>query len=182
MKSDIKKRLKALQALAERGVGGEKETAKRKLEKLLAANNMTEDNLKEDEVRYYLFSYSGAPYKPKLLQQVIYKILGHNGHCCSIYKSKGTRNKFGVYCTPAQKLEIDLDYEFYCNLFDQEIEILLDAFIQKQELFPEDAPHNVINFGDLTPEERAHFLKMQAFESSLTKRQRAAGLIETSSN
>lgn len=177
MTDELKNRLKKIQALAERGVGGEKESAQKKLEKLLADNNITEFDLAEEKVNYYLFSYSGGAYRERLLRQVFYKVLGHKSQF-KIYRTKGTRNKYGVYCTPAQKLEIDLDFEFYCNLFENELEILLSAFIQKQELFPEDAPHESINFNNLTPQEREEFIKRRTFEDSMSKRQRAAGMIE----
>ena len=175
--SNLKERLKKIQALAERGERGEKISAKRKLDELLAANGMTEADINEDQVQYYLFSYSGAPYRYKLLQQIIYKVKGRSNQY-KIYRSKGTRNKIGLYCTPAEKLEIDLDFEFYSNLFDREVQILLDAFIQKQDLFPSDCPEQHINFDDLTPQERAEFLKMKSFEDSMTKQGRAAGMIE----
>ena len=49
MEEKTKERLKKLQALAERGVGGEKETAQRKLEQLLKANSLTLDDLETEK-------------------------------------------------------------------------------------------------------------------------------------
>lgn len=177
MNDELKERLKKIQALAERGVGGEKESAQKKLEKLLAENGMTEADLHEDETHYYLFSYSGGPYRERLLSQIMYKVMGHESHF-AMYKSKHTRNKFGIYCTPAQKIEIDLDYEFYCNLFENEVNLLLSAFIQKQELFPADAPHENLDLNEMTPQEREEFIKQRAYQGAISKRQRAAGMIE----
>lgn len=177
MNDQLKERLKKIQALAERGVGGEAETAKKKLQKMLAENGMTEADLNEDKQQYYLFSYSGAPYRLKLLGQIIYKVLGATSGY-KLYKSKHTRNKFGVYCTPAQKLEIDLDYEFYCNLFEQEMQLFLEAFISKQEIFPEDVPHQNLNIDEMSPEQKKELFKKQMYENSLDKRQRAAGMLE----
>lgn len=174
-------RLKKIQALAERGVGGEKITAQEKLKKLLDENNMTEADLNQEEQHYYLFSYSGAPHRQRLLGQIIYKVLGHESHY-SMYKSKGTRNKYGIYCTPAQKIEIDLDYEFYCNLFETEIDLLLSAFIQKQDLFPDDAPHNHINPSELNEQELEELKKLQMYQGAISKRYRPAGMIEENIN
>ena len=177
MTEELKAKLKKIQALAERGVGGEKESAQKKLAQLLFDNDLTEEDLEEEKERYYLFSYSGGTYKSRLLQQVMYKVLGHNRDY-KFYKTRHTRNKIGIYCTPAQKVEIDLDYEFYCNLFEKEVETLLTAFIQKQDIFPEDVPHETVKPSEMTPEELEEFNKMRAYRNTISKRQRAAGMIE----
>ena len=54
-------RIKKLQALlAERGVGGEKETAAKMLQRLLEKNGIsTLEELEKEEVEYFLFSYNG---------------------------------------------------------------------------------------------------------------------------
>lgn len=177
MISKIKSRYEKLQALAERGVGGEKETARKKIEKLLADNNLSEEDLNEEKTHYYLFSYSGAPYRRKLLFQVIYKVMGANT-AYKVYHSKGTRNKAGIYCTPAQKLEIDLDYEFYSNQFDLEVEILMHAFISKNDIYPKDVPQETVDIADLTEEEKRAWMKRQQYENTIIKRKRPEGYIE----
>ena len=53
-------RIKKLQALAERGVGGEKTTAQKKLAKLLKDNGINSlDELQKEEYEYTIFSYKG---------------------------------------------------------------------------------------------------------------------------
>lgn len=167
MDDKLKARLTKLKSLAERGVGGEKETAEKKLRKLLADNGLTESDLLEETPQYYLFSYT-YPYKRKLLGQIIYKVMNKT----EIYHSKGTRNKLGIYCTPSQKLEIDLDFEFYSNLLDTEIDLLLSAFIQKQDLFPDSSEAEVIRLEDLTPEEREKAKRVQSYQQTISKRTR----------
>lgn len=49
--------LKKLQALAERGVGGEKETAERKLKQLIKKNGIEEAELSEDKIMEFEFKY-----------------------------------------------------------------------------------------------------------------------------
>lgn len=67
-------RIKKLQALAERGVGGEKETAARKLQELLKKNGISSvEELARDEYIFTLFSYNGVLGR-KLLSQCIYKV------------------------------------------------------------------------------------------------------------
>lgn len=132
-------RIKKLQALAERGVGGEKDTAAVMLQKMLEKNGLRSlEELETDEVEYTLFSYSGK-HEIKLLRQCIYRVLGAKADRTT-YHSKGTRQKIGIYCTKAQKIEIELEFEFYRNVFYEEIATFMDAFIQAQKIFPEDAP------------------------------------------
>lgn len=170
MDDKLKDRLQKLKNLAERGVGGEKETAERKFQQLLADNGLTESDLVEDRTNYYLFSYT-FPHRKRLLAQIIYTVVGAEN--AVLYHSKHTRNKYGVYCTAAQKLEIDLQFEFYCNLFETELEAFMTAFIAKQDLYPEDAPIEPIDVSTLTPEQLAERAKIAAYSQNITHRTRA---------
>lgn len=138
MDEKTQERIKKLQALAERGVGGEKETAARKLQELLEKNGITVEKLGEEEYTFEVFSYKDK-IKRKLLAQCIYKVMGYANNATT-YKPANTRNKIGIYCTKAQKLEIELEYEFYEKTFDEQQELFISAFIQKQRIFPNDAP------------------------------------------
>lgn len=168
MDEKLQNKLNKLKELAERGVGGEKETAQKKFDMLLKKHGLTEDDLSDDQLQYYLFSYSNQ-FTKKLLGQIIFMVMGA-AEPVSLYKSKHTRNKLGVYCTPAQKVEIELNYEFYSSLLYEEFDSLLAAFIQKQELFPDDAPVNSVDPAKLSPEELAKLQKEQAFEKSMNKK------------
>lgn len=164
-------RIKKLQALAERGVGGEKETAARKLQELLKKNGISSvEELAQDEYIFTLFSYNGVLGR-KLLSQCIYKVMGYDSDRTQ-YKPPHTRQKIGVYCTKAQKLEIELEYEFYERLFEEQQELFLSAFIQKQRIFPPDAPVN-----DAAPTERD--IKV-AFMAEAIERKTRVAMIESS--
>ena len=139
MDDKLIQRIKKLQALAERGVGGEKETAEKMLQRMLEKNGIHSlEELETEEYEYALFSYRGV-HEIKLLKQCIYKVLTAAGDR-TYYRTRGTRQKIGVYCTKAQKLEIELEFEFYRNLFYEELETFMEAFIQAQGIFPPDAP------------------------------------------
>lgn len=169
-------RLKKLQALAERGVGGEKTTAQAMLEKLLAKNGIeTLEELETEEVEYFLFSYKGK-HEITLLKQCMYKVIGAAAGR-EYYRSHGTRQKIGIYCTKAQKIEIELEFEFYRNVFYEELDNFMCAFIQAQKIFPTDAPRRDIDITELTPED----LSRMAMQEAIKKRTRAA-MIEASSN
>ena len=140
MEEKTLQRIKKLQALAERGVGGEKTTAQKKLQKMLEDNGITSlEELETEKYEYTLFSYRGK-HEIKLLKQCIYKVLTAAGDR-TYYRSRGTRQKIGIYCTKAQKIEIELEFEFYRNVFYEELTTFMDAFIQAQQIFPPDAPH-----------------------------------------
>ena len=129
-------RIKKLQALAERGVGGEKTTAQKKLAKLLKDNGINSlDELQKEEYEYTIFSYNGK-HEIKLLRQCMYKVMGAKSDRTA-YKPYGRRQKIGIYCTKAQKIEIELEFEFYRNVFYEELSTFMDAFIQAQQIFPE---------------------------------------------
>lgn len=147
MDEKIVKRMKKLKALAERGVGGEKETAEKKLMNLLRENGITSlDELEEEKPEYTLFSYNGL-HEKKLLWQCMYKVLGAETDL-SIYRTKGKRQKMGIYCTKAQKIEIELEFEFYREVFYDELDTFINAFIQVQEIFPENAPSREFDIKD----------------------------------
>lgn len=167
---NLKNRIEKIKALAERGVGGEKITAQNKLEKLLRDNGLTLESLESEQKQYYLFSYSDS-HANRLLNQIIYKVLGPE-EGTTFYRSRGKRMKVGVYCTPSQKIEIELDYEFYRNLFETEVDQLLSAFIQQQDLFPPGAPTTEVDLGSMSPEEIKQLLKQQAYQKNMDKQTR----------
>lgn len=167
-------RIKKLQALAERGVGGEKDTAAKMLQKILEKNGIHSlEELQEDEVEYFLFSYKGK-HEIKLLKQCMYKVLGAADHTV-YFRTKGTRQKIGIYCTKAQRIEIELEFEFYRNVFYEELPSFMSAFIQAQGIFPTDAPKSNKDLCDLSEDE----IRQLQIAQGIKKRTRAAMIEES---
>ena len=78
--------------MAERGVGGEKTTAQKKLSKLLKDNGINSlDELQKEEYEYTIFSYNGK-HEIKLLRQCMYKVMGAKSDRTT-YKPYGRRQK-----------------------------------------------------------------------------------------
>ena len=155
-------RIKKLQALAERGVGGEKTTAQKKLAKLLKDNGINSlDELQKEEYEYTIFSYNGK-HEIKLLRQCMYKAMGAKSDRTA-YKPYGRR----------QKIEIELEFEFYRNVFYEELSTFMDAFIQAQKIFPEDAP-----VGDYD-EFNERDMKIAFMATGIERRSRAAMIEES---
>ena len=132
-----KERLKKLYTLAMQGVGGEKEQAQIILEKLLKKYAISLDELDEEIINKYQLEYHGEEQK-SLLMQTIYKITNDKN---AFYSLKWTRSGrkcrtlLGVECTAAQKTEIEFLFNFYVRVWEKEREALLQAFIQKHEIF-----------------------------------------------
>lgn len=165
-------RIKKLQALAERGVGGEKDTAAAMLQRMLEKNGIYSlEELVTEEYEYTLFSYKGK-HEIKLLRQCMYKVMGAKSDRTT-YRTTGTRQKIGIYCTKAQQIEIELEFEFYRNVFYEELSTFMDAFIQAQKIFPADAPHGSLD------EMNARDMKIAFMASGIDKRQRAAMIEES---
>lgn len=111
--------LRKLKALAEKGVGGEKINARKKLEALMQKNGITEDELDEETIIECVFDYSSVRER-RLLGQIAY----------------GRRKRrFGCKATLAQKIEIEFLFDFYKRLYKREEEFFFDTFIQKHELY-----------------------------------------------
>ena len=160
-------RIKKLQALAERGIGGEKKTAEKMLQQMLEKNGISSlEELESEEAEYTLFSYNGK-HEIKLLKQCIYKVMTATRKV-TYYHSQGTRQKIGIYCTKAQKIEIELEFEFYRRVFYDELSTFMDAFIQAQKIFPSDAPKG--SYNELNPTD----MKIAFMAQGIDKRSRAA--------
>ena len=99
-------RIKKLQALAERGVGGEKTTAQKKLAKLLKDNGINSlDELQKEEYEYTIFSYNGK-HEIKLLRQCMYKVITEG-----MDREIHTANMLGITVIDANQIKRHLEYE-----------------------------------------------------------------------
>ena len=113
--------MKKLQRLAERGVGGEKEGAQKKLQQLMKKYDIEESDLSDDKLEDHEWKYHND-FELRLLKQTIYKVLGKDGlNQMYHYRSgKGKKTIQGVQCTKAQAIQIGIEYEFYCETWKEE--------------------------------------------------------------
>ena len=140
--------LKKLKALAERGVGGEKETAARKLAALMEKYGVTDADLSDDVIDDYDFVYKD-PYQKKILHQLFYKV-NHERDIFHYTRGKGKRSVLIFRGTAAEALQIRIEYEFYCDLWAEEVDFFMECFIQKHRIFRDDpdAPCDEISRAD----------------------------------
>lgn len=136
MDDRTKEKLSRLKALAERGVGGERDNAGKLLDKLLKKYGARLDELDNDQEQDFFFKYSGKE-QQALLVQVASFVIDEPEHCYYCRTSGGRRSKTNmcIVCTKAQKLEIEFLFDFYKRLWEKEKKTILTAFCLKHELF-----------------------------------------------
>ncbi len=101
----LERRLKKLLALAERGVGGEKENAQRMLDKLLELEGLTLDDICEDVKTDVWFRYKPGPHNKQLLIQTLRSVIGSKR---VIWTSKYKQRQIGCECTEYERLQIEM--------------------------------------------------------------------------
>ena len=77
----ILQKIRRVQALAERGVAGEQESAAATLDRLMKQYGITEAELAEERREMEWFRYK-TPIERKLLLQVIYSVTGRAAYGC----------------------------------------------------------------------------------------------------
>lgn len=125
--------VKKLRALAERGEEHERQSAQKMLDKIIAKYDIDEEELTDKEEEHE-FSYSGT-FERKLLLQVIYKVHDSLEGCYRYTAGKGSRSKFYVKCTKAEAIQISIEFEFYKELWFEEMEFFFSCFVQKHRIF-----------------------------------------------
>ena len=85
----ILEKIKRVQALAERGVAGERDSAAATLDRLMKQYGITEDDIAEDRREWAWFRYK-TPIERKLILQVIYSVTGR-----AAYPTKQRRRRLG---------------------------------------------------------------------------------------
>lgn len=144
-------KIKRVQALAERGVGGEKESAATLLETLMKRYDISEADIATERVELRWFRYK-TELECRLLNQIIYTVTGKcPAGCVGAYTGR-KHKKVGIECTDAERLEIEISFEFYNAAMQTELERFYSAFLIKNQIFP---PPGKSEIDIPTPEERS---------------------------
>jgi hypothetical protein len=126
------KKIKKLAALASQGLEGEKEAAAMLLDRLMIEYGITDADLEEETTALEWFKYKDDLQK-QLLCQVLYMVMGDG----KTYKRKDGRGKMmAVYCTAAERIEIEIAFDFFNRAMMEELERFFEAFAIKNHLFP----------------------------------------------
>ena len=126
-----KDRLERLLQLARRGVGGEAETAEVMLNRMLAEHGLTLADLEmQDEPSWHEFKPVGTNGRDLLLQTA-HKVT--NTSELKTGKRRGSKSVF-IKVTKAQAAEIQVAYSVYTRAFKAEIDALMLAFINVNDI------------------------------------------------
>lgn len=164
----IAEKLKKIKALADRGIGGEKETAMRMYEELKARYEIEDEEIILDAVSLHWFKYNGE-LEENLLRRIFYKVTGSTTYHVYTGKYK-RRKKRGCDCTEIEAAEITLLFNFYKEELKQELDTFMIAFYSGNKLYPDETARCYEKDETLRPErtqEEKRKLKKAAFYTML---------------
>ena len=134
MKNDIKIKLAKILALAERGEGGENTNAREILNKMLSKHGLSLDDIvakekDENVVRAYEYKQN---YEKTILFHCCAKVMNVN----SIkWRRRWGKRAIEFMMGELDHVELSEMYKYYKNLFQEEIEVAIRAFVYKHDLF-----------------------------------------------
>ena len=175
----IAEKLKKIKALADRGVGGEKETAMRMYEELKARYEIEDEEIMLDAVSLHWFGYDGK-LEEDLLTQIFYKVTGSATYHVYTGKYK-RRKKRGCDCTEIEAAEIKLLFDFYKEELKRELKAFMIAFRSGNNLYPDKTARcyeeHETPERERTPEEIRELKKAGAYRMFLDKRKPPRALL-----
>lgn len=136
------KRLHKIQALAERGDRGERESARQMLADLCRKYGLTPESFSDTEKRVYEFEIGRAPELVTLFVQCYSKVCQVNRIDCS----QVSRNRVRVSLTAVQRAELLELFEWHKSNFREELkemkETIIRAYIGKHRIFSDQSLEN----------------------------------------
>lgn len=159
---ELLKKLENLKQLSIRGVNGERENATVLLNKLMKKYGISEEDLKENQTKIVWITLKNKA-EERICSQIVYAYFED----VEVYKPKKNKTKCWLELTPAQEIEFKYLLSIYLDAFYKEQEILIDAFIQKNQMFPVNGSKTSID--ELSDEERIKAQKMLLMAENLEK-------------
>ena len=154
--------LQKIQALAERGVGGESVSAEKKLKQLMQKYGVSDDELADEKTILQDYRYYSKEEK-QLIAQIACKVVNVRGGIFYSRLDRETNRKMtvlAVEATKAQHIEIEFLFDFYKKEWEKERELFFRAFISKNELHSNLPPDDKT---ERLTEEQRHKLNMMMF-------------------
>lgn len=129
---DLAKKIKALE---EKGSPGEKENAAKALKKIMLKYGISESQLDDDIEDYRKIKVGSNKLHNRLLTQICYVVF--NTDDFGLYSAKGERGVKYIFTSLSKFIEIECMFEFYKARFDEQLSLYYDAFVMKNDLYPE---------------------------------------------
>lgn len=162
----LEAKLLKIKALAERGEGGERESALKLYQKLLKKYDIDEASLQRDRLNKHWFTYH-SDIEENLLVQIFYMVTGDPEYFRRKSKTRGSQ--CGCICTDFEKTEIRFYFEFYKDALKEELEAFLMAFKLKNHLFPDESARCYVPEEDEELEMSDILLKAQKLAEDIEK-------------
>ena len=156
MASNVTDTMKHLLELSKGGVGGEKENANKLLNKLMKKYNITEEDLKKEEIKQHDVKFK-TKWEMQLIHQIMYMINPER----NIYSYKNNKKKVVILeLTDAEWIEHQYLFSIYKKAFEDELELFTSAFIQRNNIFPKEVPEHIKEQQEKEPKKEMDYYKM----------------------
>lgn len=162
--SNKKEILLKLKRLAERGINGEKENAEKLLNKMMKKYEISEEELDQEEEKIVYITLKNKAEK-KICNQILYAYFND----ASLWQKYRHRTTYYVKLTAAQEIEFKYMLSIYLNDFYKQQEIFINAFIQKNRIFPVNGP--VVDIMTLPSEQKGKAIKAAFMAEGIEKTQ-----------
>lgn len=163
MNENTKALLQKLKALADRGVGGEKDNAEVKLQALLKKYNLNMSDIDESVGRTRIFKVKHE--HTTLFIQIASNVLGDKDVLYDKRERGKTRTYYIKELIDLDFIELSEKYSFYARKYEADLETFYRAFIYKNEL----QSKTVKYMSDLTPEELEAWERAQQMARGMDK-------------
>jgi hypothetical protein len=145
---------KKLQALAERGEGGEKMNAQKMLEDFIKKNGITEEDLGSIERTPHTFKVPADLHR--LFFQIVYQVQDVSQF--TYHLKDGNARRVIIECSEAEAINIKIMFRWYSEQWEKEKELFFKAFICKNNLYSS-KPGRSEN--ELSPEELDEVMRIR---------------------
>lgn len=160
---------KKLKALAEQGVGGEKENAQAMLDALLIKHNITLEQLEEEKRDVFFIKMPEVDFRlfSQIAKNIRYDIDLRGEFTKAKIKKLKLPGNFAVICTASEYIELEAKHDFYSKLYKKELSVFFVAFCTANNLLT--TPPKLQSYEDLTPEEKEHYLRIQNMSAKIKR-------------
>lgn len=158
--------IKKIKALADKGVGGEKETAQKMLSDLLKKHNLTIEDIDGDKTQDYFFNIKEESVRlwVQIVGRVNSEIKIYGRFPDKTIKDLLLKGNHMISCTPSEYIQIEAMFIFYSSLYEKELKVFLRAFCTANDLLVDGKGRTI---DDLTPKELEELRRANAMSEKI---------------
>ncbi len=160
--SKILELAKKLKELADRGIGGEKNTAEAMLNALLKKHKISIEEIEGDKLEDYFFTLKNnlAPLWGQIVKHVDSNIKRYGEFPAKLVKKHLLKGNYMISCTASQYIEIESKYSFYEQLYNEELKYFYSAFIKANNLLIDNPNKPFVDAEDLSEEDYERYKRI----------------------